>query len=156
MSELSKSFIYSQLHKIHKEKNINVDDYIMQLMGSDIVPYTVIVFVNKYYPIANLAMYNEIFNKRHRKSPLFKNLMKTNLPVSEKAIVLSSLLTQCLISIKHSSTESNMEAIDSINVDLIIDTLYNYMTHQDIDRVNEIFEMYQIMFKTLFPRSEKP
>ena len=78
--------------------------------------------------------------------------MKKNLPTTEKAIVLSSLLTQCLISIKHNSTGSNMEAIDSINVDLIIDTLYNYMANEDNSRVDEIFEMYQIMFKTLFPK----
>ena len=152
MSELSKSFIYSQLYRINNEKQINIDEYVSQMVGSDSIPYTVIVFVNKYYPIANLAMYNEIYNKRHRKSPIFKNLMKKNLPTAEKAIVLSSLLTQCLISIKHNNIGSNMEAIDSINVDLIIDTLYNYMTNGDNSRVDEIFEMYQIMFKTLFPK----
>ena len=82
-------------------------------------------------------------------------MMKNDLPVSEKAIILSSLLTQSLIGAKHSAEADKDALIDAVNVDLILDTLSAYIYEHDNHIVEDTFDAFQIIFKTLFPRKGK-
>lgn len=139
------------LNDIHSS-GINVSNYRAMLVGCDDVPYELITFINKHRPIDKLKTYNEIYNKR-RNSPLFRNLMKKDLPTDEKAIILSSLLTQSLIGAKHVEDDDEKDSmIDAINVELIINSLMSYINEHDDDLVNNTFDTFQHIFKTLFPK----
>lgn len=155
MTNITKAYVYKSLNNISKQHSIDVSKYIRLMVGADTIPYEVIVFINKYEPIEKLITYNEIYNKR-RNSPLFRNIVRSDNSESEKAIILSSLLTQSLISIKHCQDEDNKEeVIDAINVDVIMNALQNYIHNNDTDALNDTFETFQIIFKTLFPKNSK-
>lgn len=149
MTEINKAFIYEQLDILHREKKLDTTPYIAKMVGQDDIPYEVIVFINKHLPLEKFTTYNEIYKKR-RNSRLYRNIVDDSLPVEEQAIVLSSLLSQSLIGIKHLSTESKYSVIDAINVDIIIDALARYMHEQDTSVITEVFGMFQTIFKTLF------
>lgn len=149
MNRLSKSYIYKNLNNLRKAGH-DVRPYIAKMVGKKEIPYEVIVFINKYSPIASLHTYNDIFAKRN-KSPLFKNLINRDLPEEERAIVLSSLLNQSLISIKH-NTEDRDCIQDTMNVSIILDALSNYFDTGSTQAVNEVFEMFQTIFQTLFSK----
>jgi len=151
MSEINKAYIYEQLDIIHREKKLDTSSYISKMIGREDIPYEVIVFVNKHLPIEKFVTYNEIYNKR-RNSPLFRNLVDINLPIEEQAIVLSSLLTQSLIGIKHIHSEDRSSIVDAINVDVILNALSQYIHSYNTDIITEVFRMYQTIFKTLFPK----
>lgn len=153
MQEINKAFVYKMLHNM-KAEGIEVASYLPKLVGATEIPYEVIVFINKYHPIEKLTTYNEIYMKR-KNSPLFRNLMKVDLDVSEKAIILSSLLTQSLIGAKHSDDNDRDELIDAVNVDLIIHALTSYIYDHNSQPIEETFDAFQIIFKTLFPRKGK-
>ncbi len=148
--DINKAYIYEQLNYIHTHKGIDVQPYINMMIGKNEIPYEVIVFVNKHIPIESLSTYNAIYNKR-KNSPLFRNIVNPELPIEEKAIVLSSLLTQSLIGAKHAKKEN---FIDSVNVEIIFKALQKYIYDNDENAVNDSFEVYQIIFQTLFPRKK--
>lgn len=151
MQDINKSYIYKQLNQIRDTYNIDVSKYITSMIGNNEIPYETLVFVNKYMPIELLTTYNKIFEKR-RKSPLFRNIVKKDNTVEEKAIILSSLLTQSLICKKKlGSVES--DAVDGINADVIISALHDYIYNNNDKVVIDLFETYQIIFKTLFPKN---
>lgn len=151
MAKINKAFIYEQLNKIHEEKHIDIAPYIVQMVGNSEIPYEVIVFINKHLPISNFSTYNNIYDKR-KKSPLFKNIISENLPTEEKAIVLSSLLTQSLIGVKHANIEERESILDMMNVDVLLDALARYMNTNDDAVIDEVFDMYKTIFRTLFNR----
>ncbi len=152
MTSINKAQVYKTLNDISKQQNIDTSKYVEMLVGCDIIPYEVIVFINKYQPIEKLITYNEIYNKR-RNSPLFRNIVKRDNSLEEKAIILSSLLTQSLISMKHSAdNECKEEIVDALNVDVIIQALQDYIYKNETDSLNDTFSTFQIIFKTLFPK----
>ena len=151
MQAINKAFIYRMLNEIHST-GLDVSKYRALLVGTDEIPYEVVIFINKYRPLDKLKTYNEIYSKR-RNSPLFRNLMKMDLPTYEKAIILSSLLTQSLIGAKHASEEDAEEVIDAINVDMIMNALNKYINDHDGSYVDNAFDTFQHIFRTLFPRS---
>lgn len=146
---INKAYVYEKLDFIHKNNNIDVQPYIDMMVGQEEIPYKVIVFINKYIPIERFGTYNAIYNKR-KNSPLFRNIVNANLPISEKAIVLSSLLTQSLIGMKHSNNKEDI--IDAINVDVLFKAIQKYIYNNDENAVDEAFDAYQIIFRTLFPK----
>ena len=151
MQDINKSYIYKQLNQIRDTYNIDVSKHITSMIGNNEIPYETLVFVNKYMPIELLTTYNKIFEKR-RKSPLFRNIVKADNTVEEKAIILSSLLTQSLICKKKLGSDES-DAIDGINADIIISALHDYIYNNNDKVVIDLFETYQIIFKTLFPRN---
>ncbi len=151
MQDINKSYIYKQLNQIRDTYNIDVSKYITSMIGNNEIPYETLVFVNKYIPIELLTTYNKIFEKR-RKSPLFRNIVKKDNTVEEKAIILSSLLTQSLICKKKLSNVES-DAVDGINADVIISALHDYIYNNNDKVVIDLFETYQIIFKTLFPKN---
>lgn len=150
-SIIDKSFIYEQLNKIHKEKHIDVAPYFALMVGKNEIPYEVVVFINKHTPIDSLSTYNKIYEKRKR-SPLFKNIIDEELPIEEKAIVLSSLLTQSLIGIKHADKEFRDAILDTMNVNIILDAISQYMNDENEEIIQEVSKMYCTIFKALFNR----
>lgn len=150
-TNIDKSYIYDKLNKISINENIDIAPYVEMMLGSDEIPYEVVVFVNKHIPIEKFTTYNEIYKKRNN-SNLFRNLVRKNITVEEKAIVLSSLLTQTLISLKHSNSNKE-DLIDALNVSLLMNTLSSYLYDNDSDAVNNLYDMFQIIFKTLFPKN---
>ena len=150
MNEINKAFIYEQLDIIHKEKKIDITPWVSKMVGKSEIPYEVIVFVNKHLPINKFNTYNQIYNKR-RKSPLFRNIIDENLPVEEQAIVLSSLLSQSLIGIKHSKQEKE-SIIDAINADIILEALSKYIYENNTSIITEVFSVFQTIFKALFEK----
>lgn len=151
MQEINKAFIYRMLNEIHST-GVDVTNYRAMLVGANDIPYELITFINKHRPIEKLRTYNEIYSKR-RNSPLFRNLMKMNLPVDEKAIILSSLLTQSLIGAKHAEDDEQRDSmIDAINIEMIITSLMSYINEHDSSLVSDTFDTFQHIFRTLFPR----
>lgn len=151
MTNIDKSFIYEQLNKIHTEKKIDINPYIAAMVGKTEIPYEVIVFINKHLPIDNFSTYNQIYEKR-KKSKLFRNLVGENLPVEEKAIVLSSLLTQSLITIKHVTQPEKDVLLDTMNINIIMEAINEYMNENNKDIIEKVFDMYRTIFKALFNR----
>lgn len=153
MIQLTKSAVYKQLAEIGHTHNVDISHWLSMLIGSTDIPYEVIVFINKYQPISELTTYNAVYNKRN-KSRLFRNIVSDSLSVPEQAVVLSSLLTQCLISASKHQTESE-QLIDAVNTDLIMRTLTAYITENNEENVQRVFQMYRTIFKTLFPKTRK-
>ena len=150
MQEINKAFVYRTLNELSSE-GFDVSPYRALLVGAHDIPYEVIIFINKHKPLDKLTTYNKIYNKR-RSSNLFRNLMKEDLSIEEKAITLSSLLTQSLIGAKHSAQEDRDELIDSINVDLIVSALVEYIDNHNTALIDDAFGTFQCIFRTLFPR----
>lgn len=151
MKQLTKSEVYRILSELKRE-GYDVSQYVTEMCGCDSIPYTVIVFINSKQPIDKLVTYNQIYNKR-RNSPLFRNLMRMDNSVEEKAIILSSLLTQSLIGAKHANTDDKLEIIDALNVNTLISALSQYANEGNVQAILEAFDTYQLIFKTLFPRN---
>lgn len=151
MNTINKAYIYEQLNTIHSNKHIDIQPYIDMMIGKEEIPYEVVVFINKHIPIDKLTTYNNIYEKR-KKNRLFRNIVNNNLPVEERAIVLSSLLNQSLIGIKHANKEDKNSIIDAVNIDLIFRALEKYIYENDENIVNEVFDTFQLIFKTLFPK----
>lgn len=151
MNTINKAYIYEQLNTIHRNKHIDIQPYIDLMIGKEEIPYEVVVFINKHIPIDKLTTYNNIYEKR-KKNRLFRNIVNDNLPVEERAIVLSSLLNQSLIGIKHSNKEDKNSIIDAVNIDLIFRALEKYIYENDENIINEVFDTFQLIFKTLFPK----
>lgn len=151
MQIVTKPYIYKLLDQIRAEKQLDVSSYVSAVVASENIPYEVIVFVNKHIPIDQLTTYNAIYNKRNN-SRLFRNIVKDNLSVEDKAIVLSSILNQSLISIKHDTTLEKNYLTTAVNIKLILDALDSYMFDDNIAVIEECFEMFRTIFKTLFPR----
>lgn len=91
---------YSYLFKIRDEHNININEHIKQIAGKETIPYSTVKFINDYIPQQSVLTLESIYNKRH-KNPLYKNLVNENAALEDKAIALSSLLTQSLIGCKN-------------------------------------------------------
>ena len=150
MKQLTKSEVYRILGEL-KKQGYDISEYLTDMCGSTNIPYKVIVFINSKQPIDKLVTYNQIYNKR-RNSPLFRNLMRDDNSVEEKAIILSSLLTQSLIGAKHANAEDKLEIVDALNVNTLISALSDYANDNNEGAIIDAFDTYQLIFKTLFPR----
>lgn len=151
MQQITKPYIYKMLHQISEEQSIDVGKYISMTVGCNDIPYEAIVFVNKYTPLDQLSTYNAIYEKRN-KSRLFRNIVKDNLSIEDKAVVLSSILNQSLINIKHRDALPREDLVNAVNVELILNALNRYMFESYDEDVADCFEMFRIIFKTLFPK----
>lgn len=149
LMEIDKSLIYSKLFDIQDNYNIDISKYIEMIAGSESIPSDILIFINKYYPISQLETYNQIYNRRNS-SPLYKNLVNENLPLEERAIALTSLLTQVMIAGKSfTDNDEKLWYYDLMNVKLISDAIYNYSIGND-ENLNNVFNMIRDVFKKLF------
>ena len=148
-TKITKAYIYEQLTNIHRSENIDIQPYIDLMIGRDDIPYEVIVFVNKHVPLPIFSVYNSIYDKR-KKSRLYRNILNNALITEEKAIVLSSILTQVLIDKKHNRSKHVEYLNEGVDCDMIIDALQSYMYDNDDTKVLKAFEVLQTIFRALF------
>jgi hypothetical protein len=152
MKAITKNTAYARLTDIKEKYNINVSPYIHKVAESNDVPYDVLIFINKYESIPQLEVYNHIYNNR-KKNPLYKNLVNENLPIEEKAIALSSLLTQTLITTKFSVRENKHDEVkeysELMNLDKVTESLMEYVNGNP-KLLEETFTEIREIFKQLY------
>jgi len=152
MKLLSKSNVYLELFKIQEEQEINVNRYIKELAGKSEIPYDILVFINKHSPLQQLETYNHIYNNR-RKNPLYKNLVNEELSQEDKAVSISSLITQVLIRMKSMNEEDRKEFSEIMNMDLLVEALKGY-SNNDNDGLNECCINVRSILKKLYSKED--
>lgn len=152
MRLLDKSTAYAKLLDIKQEHQIDVSKYIKEMAGNKTIPYEVVVFINKYSPLPHLEIYNRIYEKR-TKNPLYKTLVNENSSTEERAIALSSLLTQIMISSKSLTNEDRMLYHNIIDTSSIIKALESY-TNGDSSKLDETFLAIRSIFKNLYKKED--
>lgn len=152
MKTLDKNSAYAKLASIKESNGIDVSRYMREVASSDIVPITTLIFINKYYPLDQLYTYNKIHENR-RKNPLYKNLVNEALPESDRAIALSSFVTQVMIHAKDLKSNSKIEDADRymeiMDIGSILDAIKMY-SEGSPDKLNEVFIQIRRVFKNLF------
>lgn len=141
------------LYDIGENENINVEKYIEDINRCDCVPVNVLIFINKYRPVDQLATYNHIYNTR-RKNPLYRNLVNESLPIEEKAIALSSYVTQMLIKSKElkrdGREEDSKDYLKISNIDIVTNALNEYANNDNEELLVRVFMMIRDVFKNIF------
>lgn len=151
---LDKTSAYAYLNKI-KSEGINTSQYMRKVASSDTVPTDVLIFINKHIGLPQLFTYNEIYHKRigPNKNPLYKNIMSENLDDENKAIALSSILTQTFIHtrqlVKENKQDDVKEYAELMNVAAITEALNDY-ANGNAEKLNEVFSEIRTVFKELF------
>ena len=157
MKPLDKTSAYAYLSKIKTEsvetgKPVNVSPYMKKVASNDTVPTDVLIFINKHMGLPQLFTYNEIYDRR-RNNPLYKNLVNENLDDENKAIALSSLLTQTFIHtrqlVKENKQNDIKEYTELMNVSAITEALNEYANGSN-KKLNEVFFEIRDVFKELF------
>jgi len=158
MKTINKTSVYAKLLDIKENKEVDTSKYVREMVGSDTVPFNVLVFINKHYPIEQLAVYNKIYESR-RNNPLYKNLVNENLPIEEMAISLSSFLTHTLIkskeTIKEGREEDGFEYLNITNSEEITNALHEYAKTGETDKLVETFLSIREVFKNLYKKTIK-
>lgn len=155
LETLSKSSAYSKLIEIgNSNKDVDVSKYISEMVGSDSVPFDVLVFINKYIPIPQLETYNSIYWKR-RKNPLYRNMVNESLPPIDKALALSSFMTRAIITMKDLPESNRQEYADIMNIPIISEAISRYTNYGDSDTLEEVFMMVRDVFKKLYSRGDE-
>ena len=150
MKPLSMEEAKNILIDISKSENISVDEQIDSIDYYGCVTQSVLLFINKYRPLEQLATYNHIYNNR-RKNPLYGNLVNERLPVEERAIALSSYVTQVFIHsknlIRDNKAEDSEYYLKEISqLDVVTNALMRYAKYNDIDELNRVFMMMRDVF----------
>lgn len=154
MKCLDKSSIYSTLFEIKETHNEDISKYIKEVSRSDTsIPSNTLKFINKYHPLQQLETYNQIYNRRY-KNPLYKNLVNEDLPVEEKAIAISSLITQSLIRMKSLDENDRKEFAYIMNFNTLVESLNNYASTGDDVMLNDTFMNVRNVLKNLFSKED--
>lgn len=157
MKPLDKTSAYAYLNKIKTEsveagKPVSVSAYMHKVAANDVVPTDVLIFINKHVGLPQLFTYNEVYDRR-RNNPLYKNLVNENLEDENKAIALSSLLTQTFIHTKQLVKENKQSDIpeytDIMNVKAITEALNDY-ANGNAKKLNEVFFEIRDLLKELY------
>ena len=152
MKPITKSKVYADLKYIKEERGIDIKDQLKLVALNESVPIETIIFINKYKPVEQLYTYNKIYENR-RKNPLYKNIVNENASTPDKAIALSSLITQTLIHNKELIKENkNVDASDFMNLmDLsdVFEALSLYSKGDD-SKLLEVFNGVRSIFKRLY------
>ena len=152
MRTIDKSYAYATLREIKDSKGIDVSKYVREVASNDSVPYSTIIFMNRHKGLPQLATYNKIYERR-RSNPLYKNLVNEKLPIEDKAIALSSFMTQTLIHMKELRNNNQYDEMfdyaEIMNLGLVANALEEYGVG-DTNPLNEAFDQVRQMFKMLF------
>lgn len=153
MKPISIQDAYGLLYDIRDNENVDITKYTTDIERCECVPVNVLIFINKYRPVEQLATYNHIYNTR-RKNPLYRNLVNENLPVEEKAIALSSYVTQILIKAKElkrsGRIDDSKDYLKISNIDVVTDALCKYANDDNEVLLNNVFMMIRDVFKNIF------
>lgn len=152
MKALDKNSAYAQLTTIKEKYNVDVSRYMREVAMTNSVPASTIIFINKYIPLDQLYTYNKIHENR-RKNPLYKNLVNESLPDAEKAIALSSFVTQVMIHAKELLKDNKQDDYNEYMKLMCITEIFhalNEYANGNTDILNETFYQIRRMFKNLY------
>jgi len=146
---IDKPFAYSRLTEIKRRFGVDTREHIKEVAMSESVPYETLVFINKYLPIDQLSVYNRIYESR-KKNPLYRTLLSEDLSDIDKAIALSSLITQSLIVCKKNEDKEYKDILKLMNVDVLTEALEKYAYDESTEKLNEVCGMVREMFNKLY------
>lgn len=135
------------LEKIKNEQNIDIYDYVNDVIENDI-PSKSLKFINLYIPLKDLGVFNLIYSKRH-KTPLYNNLAKRTIDDYQKAICLGSILTQMLCYVEKTKDDviKHSEFIGANSILLALNDFFNTGSFDNINIVyNEISELFKYLY----------
>jgi len=155
MKTINKAQAYSDLKYIKEHFNVDTLKYVKEVAENDgIIPPSTIIFINKYKPLEQFYTYNKVYENR-KKNPLYKNLVNENLDVEERAIALSSFVTQVMIHnkelMKENKKQDSKEFLELMNVNTILEALNDYSIGNE-KKLNESFDMVRDVFKNLYSK----
>ncbi len=139
---------YHYLLEIKKTKDIDITEQVKKIAGKEEVPLSVVKFINEYYPQQQITTLEHIHSKRH-KNPLYKNLVNENLNVEDKAIALSSLLTQTMIGLKNIDEDIKQDYYKTMMTEEILDAINSYSTG-NIDKLLEVSNNIRNKIKEIY------
>ena len=148
MNAITKATAYAKLAKI-KTEGRDTSKYIRMLAKSDTVPYDVIVFINKNIRLEQFSTYNHIYENRN-KNPLYKNIVNENASIEDRALALSSILTQTIIQSKKLNEDSKQDNYNIMNSGDILEALNEYIVYGNPDKVIEVSSGIRDLFKKLY------
>lgn len=131
-----------------KKQGIDITEQVKKIAGKEGVSLSVVKFINEYYPQPTMTTLEHIHSKRH-KNPLYKNLVNENLNVEDKAIALSSLLTQTMIGLKNIDDDSKKDYCKTMMTEEILDAINSYSTG-DTDKLLEVSNNIRNKIKEIY------
>lgn len=152
MKPITKSKAYADLKYIKENFNVDTTNQLKAVALNETIPVETIIFINKYKPLEQFYTYNKVYENR-RKNPLYKNLVNENLPTAEKAIALSSFITQAMIHnkelLKENKEDDAQLFLGVMNIENIAEAINDYVKGND-EKLLEAFDETRNVFKNLF------
>ena len=146
---LTKKEILLMLDEIKIKHNLDIDEYINEVILKDI-PSKTLQFINLYMPLKDLGVFNLIYSKR-RKTPLFRNFKLGNIDNYEQAVCLGSLLTQMLCYIK-TTKDDIVRHSHIIGINSIIDAINELVNTGSYNKINIVYNEFSNLFNDLFTK----
>lgn len=150
--QLTKKEFIQKLYDIEEKENLKLGREVQKVIRSEIIPIDIIKLINKYDKkfLRIYDTYNTIYMSRNR-NPLYRNLRNNNLPISEKAIALSSLVTKILISCsKINDVQERKLFANAMGVESLNRALTNYSLYEDEfelqNQFNQVKELLEILY----------
>ena len=139
---------YKYLSKINRDYNVDISEQVKNIAGKKEVPQSVISFINKYIPRDSTTTLNMIYEKRY-KNPLYKSLVNEDSKIEDKAIALSSYLTQAMIGLSKITDESSKSVYcEDLMINDIINSLAKYSCG-DSSMLSETFSRVRRSIKSI-------
>ena len=152
MKPITKSKAYADLKYIKENFNVDTTNQLKAVAMNDTIPVDTIIFINKYKPLEQFYTYNKVYENR-RKNPLYKNLVNENLPTAEKAIALSSFITQAMIHnkelLRENKEDDAQKFLGVMNIENIAEAINDYVKGND-EKLLGAFDETRNVFKNLF------
>lgn len=137
--QITKKEIIQKLYDIEEKENLKLGREVQKVIRSENIPIDIIKLINKYDKefLQIYDTYNTIYMSRN-KNPLYRNLRRSNLDISEVAIAISSLVTKILISCsKINDIEERKIFASAMNLEGLNLAITNYTI---FNRSNELLE----------------
>lgn len=148
--QITKKDIIQKLYEIEEKTDLKLGREVQKVVRSEVLPIDIVKLINKYDTnfLQIYDTYNTIYNSRN-KNPLYRNLKNANLPVKEKAIALSSLVTKILISCSKIDDENERRIFaNAMNIDQLNNALSEYAIYgketnllESCKQVRELLEL---------------
>lgn len=150
--QITKRDIIQKLYEIEEKTGEKTGREVQKVIRSETIPFEIIKYINKYDPrfLQIYDTYNTIYKSRN-KNPLYRNLKKENIEISELAIALSSLVTKILISYsKIEDKEERLIFANAMNIDKLNNALTEYSLYDDTQKIiecgKEVRELLNLLY----------
>lgn len=150
--QITKKDIIQKLYEIEETTDTKLGREVQRVVRSEIVPMDIIKLINKYDTefLQIYDTYNTIYNSRN-KNPLYRNLRNANLPIEEKAIAISSLITKILISCSKIENEEERRIFaNAMNIDQLNNSIAEYALYGKTDNLIETCKQVRELLELLY------